>query len=256
MEATSLETRMRELEALDDPRVAGGGHVVARLDGRGFTRLTKNVLDLDRPFDVRFRDAMLDAAEELMRTGPRVAYAYVQSDEISLWLGAAEDAFGGRLSKICSIFAGVASATFALRFATTVAFDCRVVRLPTDADLCDYFAWRQIDAQRNALGAHCYWGLRARGATSDEATARLVGVDTPERRELLRELGLELDARPLWERRGVGLSYVSYQKRGVDPRTGTETLAQRQRIERNFELPAGDDYSAYVASQLAGRSAA
>lgn len=249
MEATSLETRMRELEALDDPRVVGCGHVVARLDGRGFTRLTKNILDLQRPFDVRFRDAMLDAAEELMRTGPRVAYAYVQSDEISLLLGSAADAFGGRLTKICSILAGVASATFALRFATPVAFDCRVVCLPTERDLCDYFAWRQIDAQRNALGAHCYWGLRARGATSDEATARLVGLDSPERRALLSDLGQELDERPLWERRGVGISYVTYQKSGVDPRTGTETLAERQRIERDLELPVGESYAAYVRSR-------
>lgn len=256
MEAGSLETRMRALESAQDARLPASVHVVARLDGRGFTRLTKQLLELERPFDVRFRDAMLDAAEELMRTGPKVVYAYVQSDEISLLLGAGDDAFGSRVSKLCSIFAGVASSTFALRFGLPVAFDCRVVCLPTATDLVEYFTWRQIDAQRNALGAHVYWALRARGASQRRATARLVGVDTSERRAVLEELGIDLDARPLWERRGVGLSYVRYEKRGTDPRTGTETRTERQRIERDLELPSGDRYADYVRARILNARAA
>ena len=40
--------------------------MVARLDGRGFTRLTKEVQQFDAPFDIRFRDLMLDTVEHLM----------------------------------------------------------------------------------------------------------------------------------------------------------------------------------------------
>jgi tRNA(His) 5'-end guanylyltransferase len=251
MEATSLETRMRAFEAAQDPLVPPGGHIVARLDGRGFTRLTKHTLDLERPFDLRFRDAMLSTAEALMRTGPQVAYAYVQSDEISLLLSDGPRAFGARLTKLCSILAGVASAEFSLRMGTAAAFDCRIVSFPASSDVTDYFLWRQSDARRNALGAHCYWALRGLGKTSDEATDGLRGLGSKDRLSLLGALGRNLDARPLWEQRGVGLCFRMLEKLGVDPRSGAKTVALRQTIQRDAELPVGDSYATYVRERIA-----
>ena len=63
--------------------VLPGIYIVARLDGRGFTQLTKDIHQFQAPFDPRFRDLMLGAAEALV-TEFNAIYAYTQSDEISL----------------------------------------------------------------------------------------------------------------------------------------------------------------------------
>ncbi|MBR1658381.1 MAG: hypothetical protein IJ697_07945 [Synergistaceae bacterium] len=39
--------------------------MAARLDGRGFTKLTKEICKFEAPFDVRFRDIMLHTVEHL-----------------------------------------------------------------------------------------------------------------------------------------------------------------------------------------------
>lgn len=61
MKFDELDTRMRVYETAHDLCVLPGLYMVARLDGRGFTRLTKEVHKFEAPFDVRFRDLMLDS---------------------------------------------------------------------------------------------------------------------------------------------------------------------------------------------------
>ncbi len=86
MHSTDLEARMRQFEmALDHP-VPPGFQIVARLDGRGFTRLTKEVCQFEAPFDPGFRDLMATACRHLMTCGFNVLLAYSESDEISLLL--------------------------------------------------------------------------------------------------------------------------------------------------------------------------
>ena len=93
MKFDELESRMRVFETAHDHSVLPGLFMVARLDGRGFTRLTKEQLDLERPFDVRFRDVILATVKHLMSCGFRVVYGYTESDEISLMLHRDESAF-------------------------------------------------------------------------------------------------------------------------------------------------------------------
>jgi tRNA(His) guanylyltransferase len=50
-----LDKRMRDFEIALDQKVMSDMYIIARLDGRGFTKLTKESLPLDRPFDLRFR---------------------------------------------------------------------------------------------------------------------------------------------------------------------------------------------------------
>ena len=61
-----LDQKMRVFETLNDPAVLPGVYIVARVDGRGFTKLTKERHDFEAPFDVRFRDHMVATAEHLM----------------------------------------------------------------------------------------------------------------------------------------------------------------------------------------------
>ena len=54
MKIDDLEDRMRGFETALDPCVLPGVSMVARLDGRNFTRLTKEVHPFEAPFDRRF----------------------------------------------------------------------------------------------------------------------------------------------------------------------------------------------------------
>ena len=56
-------------------------HIVARLDGRGFTRLTKEDMKFEAPFDVHFREYMVETVRHLMNCGFNIVYGYTQSDE-------------------------------------------------------------------------------------------------------------------------------------------------------------------------------
>ena len=66
MKFDELDDKMRVFETAHDLCVLPGLYMVARLDGRSFTRLTKEVHQFEAPFDVRFRDMMLATAEHLM----------------------------------------------------------------------------------------------------------------------------------------------------------------------------------------------
>lgn len=148
---------------------------------------------------------MLVTCEHLLSVGLRVGYAYTESDEISLLVAAADDAFGRKLRKLNSVLAGEASARFSLCLGVTAAFDCRVIQLPTAALVVDYFRWRQEDAVRNALNAYCYWKQRDAGRDAREASRRLEGSSVESKRRLLIEHGVDFDRAPAWERLGMGV---------------------------------------------------
>src|SRR5689334_2848395 len=97
MNFDDLSAYMRRFESADDHAVLPEMFMVARLDGRGFTKLTKERHDFEVPFDERFRDFMVSTARHLMQCGLRVVYAHTQSDEISLVLHRDEGSFGRRL---------------------------------------------------------------------------------------------------------------------------------------------------------------
>src|SRR5262245_22530686 len=106
MKPDDFDARMRRFETAHDLIVLPEIFIVARLDGRGFTRLTKEIHDFEAPFDVRFRDAMVATTEHLMRSGFRVVFGYTQSDEISLLLDRRDESFDRKLRKLDSILAG------------------------------------------------------------------------------------------------------------------------------------------------------
>ena len=135
-------------------------YMAARLDGRGFTKLTKEICKFEAPFDVRFRDIMLHTVEHLMECGFRIVYGFTESDEISLLFHADEDTFGRKVRKYNSVLAGEASSVFSMELGKTAVFDCRVIPLPNIEKVRDYFLWRQEDAHRNSLNSYCYWTLR------------------------------------------------------------------------------------------------
>jgi len=71
----------------------------ARIDGRGFSRFTR---DMARPFDVRLSRLMIDTTRLLVEEGG-ARVGYTQSDEISLmWDAEHQTFFDGRIQKMTS----------------------------------------------------------------------------------------------------------------------------------------------------------
>lgn len=252
MKFDDLDQKMRVFETAHDLCVLPGLHMVARLDGRGFTRLTKEVHPFEAPFDPRFRDLMVETAEHLMSgCGFNMVYGYTESDEISLLFGLEENSFGRKLRKLNSILAGEASAKFSLSLGAMACFDCRISQLPSVELVVDYFRWRNEDAHRNALNAHCYWFLRKQGKGVGEATATLKGMSVASKNELLFGHGINFNDLPLWQRRGVGLYWEEYDRPAENPVTGEKVLARRRRIRRDLELPMKDEYSTFLRNLIA-----
>lgn len=247
MKFNELDARMRVFETAHDLCVLPHIHMVARLDGRGFTRLTKEVHAFEAPYDERFRDYMVATTEELMRCGFNVLYGYTQSDEISLLFHRDEMSFGRKLRKLDSVLAGTASAAFSLKLGALVCFDCRISQLPSEELVADYFRWRSEDALRNALNAHCYWALRRAGMSAQQATKRLQGTAVADKNELLfREHGINFHDLPGWHKRGVGLYWEPYTKEIQNPDTGEAITMTRRRIKVDLELPAREAYNDFI----------
>lgn len=254
MKSDDLEKRMRIFETAHDHAVLPGMNMVARLDGRGFTRLTKERHAFEAPFDERFRDYMVSTTTHLMDCGFRFLFGYTQSDEISLLFDPSEDAFGRKLRKLHSVLAGEASSAFTVQLGAAATFDCRISQLPRRQDVVDYFRWRQSDAGRNALSAHCYWALRAQGRGSTEATAQLEGLGVDAKNELLFRRGTNFNDLPNWQKRGIGLYYEEVERRGANPVSGEAVTFTRRVLKTDFELPMGQAFGEYVGTLLEGSS--
>lgn len=250
MKFDDLDARMRAFETARDPSALPGVFLVARIDGRSFTRLTKEIMNYERPFDERFRDAMIGTVGHLMSCGFQAIFGYTQSDEISLLFGRDESSFGRNIRKWTSILAGEASAAFAVRIGQVASFDCRVIELPTENLVVDYFRWRSEDAHRNALNAWCYWKLRDEGADVAMATQRLEGMSVSAKNELLFQRGINFNDLPAWQRRGIGVLWEEYDKVATNPKTGQPVAARRRRLQTVLDLPMRDEYSAFVAAIL------
>lgn len=250
MDFEALDVRMRRFETSLDQVILPELYLAVRIDGRNFTKLTKETCKFEAPFDVRFRDSMIDTVKHLMGCGFRIVYGYTQSDEISLLFHPEDTTFGRKTRKINSVLAGEASAFFSLRLGVPACFDCRVIPLPNLECVRDYFSWRQEDAHRNSLNAHCYWLLRREGLTAQEATRQISGKTVAFKNELLFSRNINFNELPNWQKRGVGLYSASYEKEGFDPIQNKTVVSLRNRIEVNMDLDIGDAYTDWVISQI------
>lgn len=130
-------------------------------------------------------------------------------------------------------------------------FDCRISELPTVENVVDYFRWRNEDAHRNALNAHCYWRLRKEGESANAANDQLLRLSTSEKNELLYQRGTNFNDLPRWQKRGVSVVWERYLKAATNARTGEAVTASRRRLTPVYELPVGDQYSEFVRNLLA-----
>lgn len=255
MKFTELDRKMRIYEIAHDLCVLPGIQMVARLDGRGFTKLLREKHPFEAPFDPRFRDMMVETGRHLMDCGFKFVLCYSQSDEISLLFHPDENSFGRKLRKLNSVLAGEASAKFSLLLGEPACFDCRISQLPRVQDVVDYFRWRNEDAHRNALNAHCYWLLRKHGSKPAAAQKQLDGLPVAAKNEMLfAEGGVNFNDLPLWEKRGWALLWKIVVKRATNRKTCEEVDAERRQLVLDLELPMRDEFSEMVRELLAERT--
>ena len=158
-----LGDRMKTYERHEtDARLLPNLPIYVRLDGRGFSKFTK---DMKRPYDERLSTLMLATTEYLVKEFG-ASIGYVQSDEISLVLkndyehGAI---FEGKVQKLVSTLASAATAFFNANFTkyfdglnTTdfcdrlPTFDCRIFSLPNWDEATNAILWRYLDALKNS----------------------------------------------------------------------------------------------------------
>ena len=246
MKFNELDKKMRVYETAHDHCVLPGLYMVARIDGRCFTTLTKDKHKFEAPYDIKFRDLMVETVKYLMQCGFKVIYGYTQSDEISLLLDLNENTFERKERKLNSILAGEASAKFSLLLGDMGVFDCRICQLPSKKDVVDYFRWRNEDANRNALNAHCYWSLRKQGESPKEADGKLSRLSVAEKNEFLFQQGTNFNDIPNWQKRGMGVYWETYEKDAVNPLTNEPVKALRNRLKVDLDLPMKEQYSEFI----------
>lgn len=163
-----LAARMKAYEQAETGRrLLSGVPVLARLDGKRFSRFTAG---LERPYDARLGKLMVETTRHLVEASSAVA-GYTQSDEITL-LFYADDVntqtfLDGRVLKLTSILTSMATAYFNTHLAAAIPeragalalFDCRVWAVPNPSEAACVFLWREADAARNSLSTavRCYY---------------------------------------------------------------------------------------------------
>ncbi len=250
MKFDELDQKMRLFETANDSIILPQIYMVARIDGRCFTKLTKETHNFDRPFDLKFRDMMVETVKHLMECGFKIIYGYTQSDEISLLFDLDDTTFNRKERKLNSVLAGEASAKFSLLLGSLGTFDSRISQLPTPKLVIDYFRWRNEDAHRNSLNSHCYWCARKEGLSARKATSMFEHMSVANKNEYLFQKGINFNNLPSWQKRGTGIYWQNYIKEGFNPKTGETIPTTRKRLFIDYELPMKNDYSDFISNIL------
>jgi tRNA(His) 5'-end guanylyltransferase len=243
MRFDELDKKMRVYETAHDYCVPPGNYIVARLDGRNFTRLTRDILKLTESHNEKFSESMLCTVMHLMNCGFNIVHGYTQSDEISLLFDIEDTTFNRKLRKLCSILAGEASAVFSLDIGKIASFDCRISILPDIDYVLEYFMWRMADAKRNSLNSMAYWVLCNNGYSARSATSELKNKSVKDKYFILLKYGIDFDSVDAWKKVGVGVYWQEYEKSSVDRKTLEHVISLRRTLKINSILPMDEtDY--------------
>lgn len=160
MKQDEFGDRMKALEgAFTSTKVAADKWMAVRIDGRGFSKFTKG---FTKPFDLTVHQAMVTTTKALVKE-THASVGYTQSDEITLLYPPTEGEriFGGKVSKINSVFASMATAHFNHHIGEGVDrlayFDCRVWEVPSDVEASNTLLWRVQDARKNSISCYFRW---------------------------------------------------------------------------------------------------
>lgn len=206
--------------------------IIARLDGKGFSKYTRN---LERPYDKALSDCMIDATKHLVEEVDGAKLGYTQSDEISLVIHSEtyekQVFFDAKVQKLTSVLSSMLTGIFndlardlrdSGRVPGRAVFDCRVWSVPTRWEAANAILWREQDATKNSISmaASHYYSHKA-----------LMGKNGKEKQEMLFQKGVNWDKYPAFFKRGTFV-----QRRKV---LRALTAAELERIPEKHRPPAG-----------------
>lgn len=146
--------RMKCLEGLATAgRFLPGLPVIARLDGRSFSKFTRG---MRRPYDAGMATLMQETTRYLVQEADAVL-GYTQSDEISLVFHEDRQFFDGKILKTVSVLASMATAKFNRLLPDffpekeMAQFDCRAWACPNRQEAVNAILWRELDATKNSI---------------------------------------------------------------------------------------------------------
>lgn len=178
--------------------------VCARLDGRSFSKFTK---DLAKPYDIDFAELMQDVTQYMVEE-TNACIGYTHSDEISLvWYSndtKSQIFFDGKIQKMVSILAAMCSTYFMYELPvylpdkwelleSPVMFDCRVWQMPNLIEATNVFLWREFDATRNSVQS---------SARSVYSHKECLDKNTSQLQEMLFDKGINWNDYPDFFKRG------------------------------------------------------
>lgn len=198
----ALGDRQKSYEAIESGRILMPNlPIIARLDGRAWHTFCKG---LERPYDIRLSSLMAKTSKFLAEQ-TNALISYTQSDEITLVLFKdtieSQVFFGGRVQKLNSIFASMATAYFNKHLEAHLPekkdkmplFDCRIWNVPSLEEASENLLWRELDATKNSISmaAQAYYSHK-----------ELHGKNGSEKQEMLFKKGINWDKYPAFFKRG------------------------------------------------------
>lgn len=241
---------MKDYEIYSTIKVPKNSNIILRLDGRKFHSLSK-ALNLVKPYDENFYNIITNVCIDIFNQfSPKFIYTF--SDEISILLD--EIPFSGRVEKINSVFASVASSSFTYyllndysnefnldnlsdgerNIVFPISFDSRII--PIDGtSISDYFKWRQDECWRNCINGYGIWALK-KEYSSEEANERIKGLKSSDIHDLLFERGINLNDMDTWKKRGIGVYKRSWEIEGFNPVKEEKTVSTRSEVYVDYEL--------------------
>ena len=210
----SLGDRMKSFERAHRIHLPPRMPVIIRVDGKAFHQWTSTCR---KPFDDNLCTIMNDAAAALCDEIQGAKLAYVQSDEISVLVHNYETHesqawFDNNLQKLVSVSAAIAAVTISRLAPEYVGifkpaiFDGRAFVLP-EAEVTNYFLWRQQDATRNSIQ------MLARSLVSHKECH---GLNTNQLQELCWQRGKNWNDLPTKYKRGRCLIRERYEFDGAE----------------------------------------
>ena len=204
-----LEKYFKNLEIYSKEKVSCP--FVVRLDGVGFGKALR---DFEQPRDPKVHFALVKTCYELMRIFNCDA-CYTTSDEISMFF-LKYVPYSGRVEKIVSITASVASTSLSLQLNRPLYFDSRVIKVDL-RDLEKYYLYRV------RTGFNNYVCQLYHKVFKDKETPHLNQMIIE-----LKERGIDIGEKPKWVLYGSLVHWTIVEKIGYNPITGEQVVAERR----------------------------
>jgi tRNA(His) 5'-end guanylyltransferase len=160
--------------------------VICRLDGRGFSKFTKN---MQRPYDLRMIELMTATMKYVFEESNAI-FGFTQSDEISLVYFddqiKSDIFFNRKITKMTSILSAISSSFFAVNYPNYFGydakkhqyphFDARVIQFPNKSEAANAILWRAQDGCKNSvsmLAQHHFSHRSLQGLSSAQMQEKL-----------------------------------------------------------------------------------